>query len=128
MHPPAFATLPRSAPLARIAAASLPALLAASALLAVAGCASPAADDALPCCGRECPAAAALAPAFREDGRVRRDLDTGAPLFTADPSALPARAPRFHPDGSVARDVASGAPLFEEMSGGTVVRVLVLRR
>ena len=115
------------------------AALAASALfplLALAGCAAPARTVAPPAemPPAETPAAAAAAaepaacpvPAFRVDGRVRRDLETEAPLFVARSGDIARRAPRFHPDGSVARDPESGAPLYEEVAAGCVVRVLVL--
>jgi len=64
-------------------------------------------------------------PCFCRDGRVRRDLETDAPLFAARGEALAALAPRFNGDGSVARDPETGAPLYEEVSGGLVARVLV---
>jgi hypothetical protein len=113
------------------------AALAASALfplLALAGCAAPACTVAPPAetPAAETPAAAAAepavcpVPAFGVDGRVRRDLDTEAPLFVARSGDIALRAPRFRPDGSVARDPESGAPLYEEVAAGCVVRVLVL--
>ena len=67
----------------------------------------------------------ACVPSFSSDGRVRRDLETGAPLFVASAGSLEARAPRFNPDGTVARDPETGAPIYEEVSAGEVVRVLV---
>jgi hypothetical protein len=96
----------------------------------IAGCAAPAfapgasgtcADRAPRCGSAEC------VPAFRCDGRLRRDVDTDAPLFLAPSAVTASRAPRFHDDGAVCRDPETGAPLYEEVSGGEVVRVLVSR-
>lgn len=96
-------------------------VLAAAGLISLAGCAAPAASgpsdmvDDLRC-----------VPSFCADGRLRRDLATDAPLFLAPAEALAARAPRFNDDGSVCRDSESATPLYEDVSGGEVVRVLVL--
>ncbi len=92
---------------------------------ALAGCASPSA----PCGpsdvgGQSC--LTGCVPVFYADGRVRRDGATDAPLFVAPAETAAALAPRFNDDGSVCRDAESGAPLHEEVSGGVVVRVLVL--
>ena len=65
-------------------------------------------------------------PAFCADGRLRRDVLTEAPLFTACAADVEARAPRFHDDGTVARDLETGAPVYEERLDGAVVRVLVV--
>jgi hypothetical protein len=67
----------------------------------------------------------ACTPAFRDDGSLRRDPSTDAPLFVAPAGALAARAPRFEADGTVCRDPETGAPLYEEVAGGEVIRVLV---
>ena len=67
----------------------------------------------------------ACVPSFSSDGRVRRDLETGAPLFVVATGSLEARAPRFNTDGTVARDPETAAPIYEEVSAGEVVRVLV---
>jgi hypothetical protein len=99
-------------------------LLAFAALGASGGCAAPPspAGPAFPCESSltDC------VPAFYADGRVRRDLATDAPLFTAPAEALAALAPRFNDDGTVCRDPESGTPLYEEVCCGEVVRVLVL--
>lgn len=65
-------------------------------------------------------------PAFSADGRLRRDVLTEAPLFTAHAADVQARAPRFNDDGTVARDPETGAPVYEELRDGAVVRVLVV--
>ncbi len=64
-------------------------------------------------------------PAFSCDGRVRRDLDTGAPLFVAAAESLASRAPRFTAEGAIARDLETGAPMYDVIASGEVVRVLV---
>lgn len=95
-----------------------------AALPLLAGCSlfSPACAPAVAPCEA---AASGEVPCFGLDGRLRRDLETDAPVFAARPEALAARAPRFNDDGSVARDPESGAPLYEELRGGLVARVLV---
>jgi hypothetical protein len=95
--------------------APLPLLLAALA----AGCAS--APRPVP--GED--AAPGEVPSFDRFGSIRRDLETGAPVWVAPAGGMEARAPRFLPDGSVARDPATGAPLYEDRRGGVVARVLV---
>ena len=70
-------------------------------------------------------AADALAPVFGPDGRLRRDLETGAPVFVTSAGDFASRAPRFNGDGTVARDPESGLPIYEDVSAGEVVRVVV---
>ena len=98
-----------------------PALLLVLAFLAslAAGCAAPARPTA---------EAGEWVPAFDRFGSIRRELETGAPVWVAPDADLSARAPRFLPDGSVARDPATGAPLHDESRGGVVSRVLVTLR
>ena len=97
-------------------------LAAAVLLAALSGCASPPA----PCGGAGESCLTGCVPVFYADGRVRRDGATDAPLFVAPAEASAALAPRFNDDGTVCRDAESGAPLHEEVSGGVVIRVLVL--
>ena len=98
-----------------------PFLLAAAGLFLLAGCAAPSSPapagpvDDLAC-----------VPSFGADGRVRRDVATDAPLFVAPAESLAARCPRFNDDGTVCRDAETGDVLYEEVSGGEVVRVLLL--
>lgn len=111
----------REVPLVNQAAAVL---FFAAALATLGGCASPAAtgpgsfdaESNLTGC----------VPVFYADGRVARDAATDAPLFVAPAGAASALAPRFNDDGTVCRDAESGAPLHDEVSGGAVIRVLVL--
>jgi hypothetical protein len=106
----------------------LASILALAGLVAAAGCAFPAPS----CCSRGDDAASdtevgcvPCVPAFSSDGRLRRDLETGAPVYVAAARSLAARAPRFEADGCVSRDPESGAPLYEEVASGEVVRVFV---
>ena len=96
-------------------------VLAVAVSCSLAGCAAPAASGPSDAVGD-----LRCVPSFCADGRLRRDLATDAPLFTAPADALAARAPRFNDDGTVCRDSESAAPLYEDVSGGEVVRVLVL--
>ena len=94
-------------------------LLSVAVLASIAGCATlpdPSVPRAL---GEE------AVPCFSCDGRVRRDVETGAPMFCAGSNVVGDLAPRFNADGTVARDPETGSPLYDETRSGVVSRVLV---